>query len=226
MLTRTTLVASLALVPALALSACGSDSDNQIASPSDSSGTCSYPSSGPAARPVKAPGTEPTATGEVAATIKTNVGNLAITLDGKAAPCTVNSFLSLAAQDFFDDTPCPRIADGPGFAMLQCGDPTGTTGGGPGYTVPDEVTGDETYPAGTLAMANTGAPNSGGSQFFLVFGDTQLSPDYTVFGHLAPAGIKILKAVGAKGDDGSNPAGGGHPNQPVTIEDVAVSATK
>ncbi|TCJ23395.1 peptidylprolyl isomerase [Nocardioides jejuensis] len=224
MLTRTALAAaSLVLIPAAALTACGSDTDAQKAPTSAGDATCSYPSSGQAARDVKAPSSEPTVDNAVSATIKTNVGDLGITLDGKATPCTVNSFLSLAKQGFYDDTSCPRLANTPGFGMLQCGDPTGTTSGGPGYTIPDEITGKETYPAGTIAMANTGQPDSGGSQFFLVFADSSLTPDYTVFGHLDAAAIKILKGVGAKGDDGSNPYGGGKPNQPVTITDVVVS---
>ena len=90
--------------------------------------------------------------------------------------------------------------------MLQCGDPTATGAGGPGYRFNDELTGTETYPAGTVAMANSG-PNTNGSQFFLVFGDTQLSPDYTVFGTIDAAGIAALKQIAAQGTDDSQGSG-------------------
>ena len=101
--------------------------------------------------------------------LKTDSGNLAVELDGAEKPCTVGSFLSLAEQGYYEGSGCHRMADAPGFAFLQCGDPTGTGAGGPGYTIPDEITGEETYPAGTIAMANTGAPDSGGGQFFMIF---------------------------------------------------------
>src|SRR5690606_21777336 len=111
------------------------------------------------------PPAEPTASGTVPATIRTSAGDLAVSLDADAAPCTVNSFLSLAQQGYFDETPCHRLTTS-GIFVLQCGDPTGTGTGGPGYEFPDELTGSETYPAGTLAMANAG-PDTNGSQFFV-----------------------------------------------------------
>ncbi len=82
--------------------------------------------------------------------------------------------------------------------MLQCGDPTGTGTGGPGYSFDDELSGKETYPAGTLAMANAG-PNTNGSQFFIVYDDTQLPPAYAVFGQLDAASVKIVAEVAEKG---------------------------
>lgn len=227
-------LATLAALSALTLAACsdsgddtaGTDTEANESSQADSSGadevTCDYPTDGQEpARQVEAPPSEPTASGKVQVTIRTNVGDLNATLDAEDAPCTVNSFVSLAEQDFYDDTPCPRIASAPGIGILQCGDPTGTTGGGPGYSFADELTGSETYPAGTLAMANAG-PDTNGSQFFLVFADSKFDPLYTTFGTIDPASIKVLEKVGAKGDDGSNPAGGGKPNQPVDIQDVVV----
>jgi peptidyl-prolyl cis-trans isomerase B (cyclophilin B) len=180
-----------------------------------------YSEDGVPAREVKLPPSKPAYDGDVAVTMKTTVGDLHLTLDAKNAPCAVNSFVSLAKQGFYDKTPCPRLASVATFGLLQCGDPTGTTSGGPGYAFGDELTGLETYQAGTLAMANAG-PNTNGSQFFLVFNDSSLSPDYTVFGHIDAAGIKLLKSVGAKGDDGSNPAGGGKPKQPVDISSIVV----
>ena len=112
----------------------------------------------------------------------------------------------------------------PGFGVLQCGDPTGTGSGGPTYRYRQEVTPDTTYPRGTVAMANTGQPDSTGSQFFLCFAPTQLSPDYTVVGKVDQAALEVLDAIAAAGDDGSlDPSpGGGAPNLPVTITGVTV----
>lgn len=109
-------------------------------------------------------------------------GEVTITLDRSAAPCTVNSFLALAEQGYFDDTTCHRLVD-TGIFVLQCGDPTATGMGGPGYVFDDELTGDETYPPGTVAMANAG-PDTNGSQFFMVWAETELPASYTVFGTL------------------------------------------
>lgn len=220
----------------LTLAGCGNEGDDAPAdtasdttneSPSESAAagettTCEYPSDGQQpAREVEAPDAEAKADGTVAATITTNFGDIGLTLDAAATPCTVNSFVSLAEQGFYDDTPCPRIGDQEGFGILQCGDPTGTGSGGAGYSFADELTGDETYPAGTLAMANAG-PDTNGSQFFLVFRDSQFQPAYTVFGSIDEAGIKVLTDIAAEGNDNSNPAGGGAPNKEVTIEKVTV----
>lgn len=222
-------LAIMAAVSMLTLAACSDDGGDDAAG-TDAAGssqapddvTCDYPTDGQEpARPVDAPPSEPTVSGKVEVTFKTNVGDLNATLDAEDAPCTVNSFVSLAEQDFYDDTPCPRVVSGTDFGILQCGDPTGTTSGGPGYSFADELSGSETYPAGTLAMANGGA-DTNGSQFFFVFTESNLDPLYTTFGTFDQASIKILKQVGAKGNDGSNPAGGGKPNQPVTFKDVIV----
>lgn len=187
-------------------------------------GDCVYSPTGNAAREVDPPSTTPKFDGDVNATISTTAGDLPLVLDAAHAPCTVNSFVSLAEQGFYDDTPCPRLATSPGFVLLQCGDPTGTGTGGPGYNVPDEYSPDETYPAGTLAMANAGTPNSGGSQFFVCIEDTQLPPSYTAFGQVDAEGIKALEKVAEGGDDGSHPAGGGKPNIAVDITKVTVDS--
>jgi peptidyl-prolyl cis-trans isomerase B (cyclophilin B) len=158
------------------------------------------------------------------ATIVTSVGTLHMTLTGTSKPCTVASFVSLAKQGYFTNTSCHRLGNQKGFQFLQCGDPTGTGTGGPGYTIPDEITGSETYKAGTLAMANTGQPDSGGSQFFMVYGDSQFPPNYTVFGQLDAASISILAKVGAAGTGPVDPnAGGGAPKEKVTFESVTIS---
>ena len=198
-----------------------SESTSESSEPAAGATTCEYPSDGQEpARKVDAPDAE-APSGTVSATMTTNFGDIGLTLDADAAPCTVNSFVSLAEQGFYDDTPCPRIGDQDGFGILQCGDPTGTGSGGAGYSFADELSGDETYPAGTLAMANAG-PDTNGSQFFLVFRDSQFPPSYTVFGTIDETGLKTIEAIAAEGNDGANPAGGGTPNKAVTIEKVTV----
>ncbi|MDQ1706152.1 MAG: peptidyl-prolyl cis-trans isomerase [Frankiaceae bacterium] len=155
------------------------------------------------------------------ATIVTNCGTIVVALDGKQAPHTVNSFAFLAGHHFFDHSPCHRLTTS-GIFVLQCGDPTGTGRGGPGYTIPDENLKGAAYPAGTVAMANTGQPHSGGSQFFIVYADTALPPAYTPFGRVVE-GLDLVRAVAAKGADNSNGPGDGAPVQPVVIESFTVA---
>jgi peptidyl-prolyl cis-trans isomerase B (cyclophilin B) len=156
--------------------------------------------------------------------VRTNLGELTLTLDRTATPCAAASLVHLTEQGFFDDTPCHREVDSEGLRVLQCGDPTGTGAGGPTYTSPTEVTGAETYPRGTVAMANSGQ-GVDGSQFFLVWDDSQLPPAYTVVGTVDEAGLAVLDEVAANGNDGSlDPSpGGGAPTVPVTIESVTVA---
>lgn len=221
-------LAAFAVLALLLLTGCGSsDSEGDDAGSNGSdtsseaaSGTCSYPAdSQSGAKDVNAPDEEPQAKGKVKATIATNAGDLAVTLDADGAPCTVNSFLSLAKQKYFADTDCHRLTT-EGIFVLQCGDPSGTGSGGPGYSFADELDGSETYPAGTLAMANSG-PNTNGSQFFVVYDDSSLPPDYTVFGSLDEASTKTVADIAAKGTDSG--AGDGAPKQKVTITEVAVA---
>ena len=180
-------------------------------------GSCTYnPDGMDPAKEVDPPPAEPAETGEVDVTLDTTVGAIKATLDAGTTPCTVNSFLSLAGQDYFDKTKCHRLTT-QGIFVLQCGDPTGTGMGGPGYQYDDELSGSETYGAGTLAMANAG-PGTNGSQFFIVFEDSQLPPSYTVFGKVDAAGIKTVQKVAAKGTESGTPDG--PPKQPVTINDV------
>ncbi|HVV76026.1 MAG TPA: peptidylprolyl isomerase [Mycobacteriales bacterium] len=161
------------------------------------------------------------------ATIVTNCGTIVVSLDGKHAPHTVNSFAFLAGKGYFDDTPCHRLTTSDIF-VLQCGDPTGTGSGGPGYAFKDEYLNDPalgkpdatdtvTYPAGIVAMANSG-PNTNGSQFFLVYKDSPLGPNYTPFGRIT-AGLDVVDRIAAAG---SNPQGDGAPVQPVVIESFKV----
>ncbi len=179
-----------------------------------SGASCTYSDARAAAKDVEAPSTTAAYDGTVEATLVTNRGDVGLTLNAAAAPCTVNSFTSLASQAYFDDTSCHRLTTA-GIFVLQCGDPDGTGAGGPGYSFPDELSGSETYPAGTLAMANAG-PNTNGSQFFLVYDDSPLPASYTVFGEVDPDGLEVLTAVAAEGtaDGGTD----GAPAEPVDIE--------
>ncbi|MFG2697496.1 peptidylprolyl isomerase [Kitasatospora sp. NPDC048407] len=153
------------------------------------------------------------------ATLDTSVGKVTLSLDAKKAPHTVNSFVFLAGQQYFDGSTCHRLTTD-GIFVLQCGDPTGTGRGGPGYQFQDENLTGATYPAGTVAMANAGA-NTNGSQFFLVYKDTQLPPQYTPFGKIT-GGLDVLQKVAEAGVKGG--ATDGPPATPVDLK--AVTATK
>ncbi|MBA8795530.1 peptidyl-prolyl cis-trans isomerase B (cyclophilin B) [Friedmanniella endophytica] len=216
-------VATLAAAVLVGLVGCGTVPSGSSApgagSPAGADGgkTCTYTPSGSAAKKVSLPPTTGVAdTGSVQYAIKTNDGTITIAMDRSATPCTINSFVSLARQQYFDDTRCHRLTTA-GILVLQCGDPTATGSGGPGYRFPDELTGKETYPAGTVAMANAG-PDTNGSQFFLVYGDSQLDPNYTVFGTMDAAGLAVVKKIAEAGTaDGSYD---GQPKNPVEILSV------
>jgi peptidyl-prolyl cis-trans isomerase B (cyclophilin B) len=193
---------------------------------------CQYPaSSDPAAKPVKPPrtGKIPTDPAQVSASMSTSQGNIGLMLANNESPCTVNSFASLAGQKFFDGTKCHRLTTSDTLGVLQCGDPKGDGTGGPGYQFANEYPTDQyppndpkaqqpvLYPRGTLAMANAG-PGTNGSQFFLVYKDSQLPPQYTVFGTIQPDGLATLDKI-AKG----GVAGGGDDGPPtaeVTIKSL------
>ena len=189
--------------------------------PTNPSGAaCEYPAGGEAAKPADPPATTAAYSGTVPVTIETSVGDLAASLDASTAPCTVNSFTSLASQGYFDGTSCHRLTTS-GISVLQCGDPTGTGAGGPGYTFGDELSGSETYPAGTLAMANAG-PGTNGSQFFVVYADTDLPPSYTVFGSIDADSVATVAKVAEAGTDDRNGPGDGAPKTKVDLEFVDV----
>jgi peptidyl-prolyl cis-trans isomerase B (cyclophilin B) len=187
---------------------------------------CTYkPSAEPAAKTAKAPANgKVKASGTSAVTMNTSIGELQLTLDSNLAPCTVNSFLSLVGQKYFDSTTCHRMTVGAGLQVLQCGDPSGSGSGGPGYTFNDEVFPQLKYGRGTLAMANSGA-NTNGSQFFIVYGDgSGLDPAYTAFGTVDATGLKAIDKVA---NAGVIPEGGptdGHPATPVNITTVTAAA--
>jgi peptidyl-prolyl cis-trans isomerase B (cyclophilin B) len=135
----------------------------------------------------------------------------------------VNSFVFLAVKKYFNKTHCHRLTTS-GIFVLQCGDPTGTGSGGPGYKFDDENLTGATYPAGTVAMANSG-PNTNGSQFFLVYKDsTQLQPKYTPFGTIV-SGLNIIQNVAKAGSDNANGPGDGHPKKKVVIKSVSIKKT-
>lgn len=185
---------------------------------------CQYPATTePAVKPARPPrtGTVPTEPAIVTASITTDRGNIGIDLANGQAPCTVNNFASLAQQGFFDDTPCHRLTTGE-LSVLQCGDPSGTGTGGPGYQFPNEYPTNQyrlsdpalrtpvVYPRGTVASANAGT-GTNGSQFFFVYGDSLLPPTYTVFGTIDETGLATVDRIAAGGI-----AGGGEDGKPAT----------
>ena len=177
---------------------------------------CTWTKGGTAARTVSVPSTTtPPKSGSTVVHVKTTQGAMTFTLNRTAAPCTVESFVSLVTQKYYDNTPCHRLTTS-GIYVLQCGDPTGTGSGGPGYTIPDEYKPTDKFTAGVIAMANTGSPNTGGSQFFIVYKNTSLPPQYTIFGTVT-AGLDVVTKVAAKGTNNANGAGDGKPNLPITI---------
>ncbi|ORW87869.1 peptidylprolyl isomerase [Mycobacterium sp. IEC1808] len=193
---------------------------------------CQYPaSSDAAAKQVKPPrtGKVPTDPAQVSASMATSQGNIGLMLANNESPCTVNSFASLIGQKYFDGTKCHRLTTSDTLGVLQCGDPKGDGTGGPGYQFANEYPTDQyppndpkaqqpvVYPRGTLAMANAG-PGTNGSQFFMVYKDSQLPPQYTVFGTIQADGLAVLDKIAKAGV-----AGGGEDGAPaseVTIKSL------
>ncbi len=165
--------------------------------------------------------------------LTTSAGPITIRFDAERAPCTVQSMAFLAGEGFFDNTVCHRISTTQGLQVLQCGDPAGNGTGGPGYVVPDEFPtglppapqGGELvlYERGTVAMANAG-PGTTGSQFFLVYGDSTLPPEYTLFGTVDEPGLATLDRIAAAGvGQGGNSPQDGPPASPVRIQTATVA---
>ena len=144
--------------------------------------------------------------------LRTNLGPIPLTLDRAQAPCTVQNFLHLVRHRFYDRTICHRLTAYPTLKVLQCGDPTGTGEGGPGYQFKDELPTDlppapndptgahRVYARATVAMANAG-PDTNGSQFFLVYADSVLRPNYSIFGNVDRPGLRTLDRIAAGGVD-------------------------
>jgi cyclophilin family peptidyl-prolyl cis-trans isomerase len=154
------------------------------------------------------------------ATVKTDLGSIVIALDAKGAPQTVNNFVFLAQHHFFDCAIFLRVI--PGF-VDQTGDPTGTGSGGPGYTIPDELPATasnpaDQYPLGSVAMANTGQPHTGGSQWFIVAGSQgeSLGAKYSLFGHVT-SGLSVAEKINAQGSASGVPPDVTHRMLKVTI---------
>ncbi|MCX2184059.1 peptidylprolyl isomerase [Streptomyces sp. SKN60] len=229
---NTVIASSLAVVLAAGLAVWASvalTGDDKNDTKSDSAASASGT---PSAEPTPSGQPEPAMSIDQKATytmaLKTNVGDIKVTMDAAKAPHTVNSFKHLADKKYFDGTKCHRLTTS-GIFVLQCGDPKGDGTGGPGYSIPDEnlnglgkagQDGSVTFPKGTVAMANAG-PNTGGSQFFLVYKDTKLPPNYTPFGTFDADGLKVVEDVAKAGVQGG--AGDGAPQKAVTIEKATVA---
>jgi len=205
------------------------------ATPGVTHGPCQYTATpdDPAVRPVGLP-PDPRHTpdhGKLLVLLITNKGIIDLTLERAKAPCTVQSFVHLIRHAFYDATICHRLTAYPTLKVLQCGDPSGTGEGGPGYRYQDELPTDlqpwpddptgqrKIYPRGTLAMANAG-PDTNGSQFFLVQTDSRLFPNYSIFGSIGRTGLATLDRIAAAGiaPTPEDPAPiDGAPAQPVRI---------
>lgn len=188
-------------------------------------------------------------TGTVDWTLKTNLGEIPITLDRSSAACNVNALISLTENKYYDGTDCHRLAESAKLHVLQCGDPTRTGAGAPGWTSPDEnptdlkpgeinpqmlqlgMTPPVIYPRGTVAIANrndeqSGVTNTGSAQFFIVTKDSELQPTLSVVGKVDEAGMKIVDKVVAGGID-PGPVGtptSGFPKIPLKIESASISS--
>jgi peptidyl-prolyl cis-trans isomerase B (cyclophilin B) len=164
--------------------------------------------------------------------LTTNFGDIGFELAPDKAPCTVRSITHLVNEGFYDGGSCHRLTTSEGLKVLQCGDPNGDGSGGPGYTIPDEPPTDllptptdpsiVVYPRGTVAMAKTQEPDSGGSQFFLVYADSTLPPEYTVFGTLDAGGLATVETIAANGVEPANSPEDGAPAEAVEIERASV----
>ena len=154
------------------------------------------------------------------AVVTTNMGTYSAVLDATKAPGAVNNFVSLARNKYFDGTTCHRAI--PGF-MVQCGDPTATGSGGPGYKFADEFPATGEYKIGSLAMANSGA-NTNGSQFFVITGDqgVSLPPNYTLFGQVTDGLDSTVAALDAAGNDDPS-SNGVPPLTEITIESITIT---
>jgi cyclophilin family peptidyl-prolyl cis-trans isomerase len=147
------------------------------------------------------------------ATLDTNHGEIVIEFDPERSPLTVNNFVFLANEGFYDGVVFHRVIEN---FMIQGGDPTGTGRGGPGYKFRDEIEGSGEYSRGTVAMANAG-PNTNGSQFFIVHKDTGLPHSYTIFGKVA-SGLEAVDSIAGSDTDASD-----RPRDDVVINRVTIT---
>lgn len=218
-------------VPLVAQPVSGDKIPMQRTTPLGDTVACEYPADGTAARPVDTPPTENVAAkGKVTITLKTNMGDIPMELDRSISPCGVNAIETMAKSGYFNDTVCHRITGG-GLNVLQCGDPTGTGTGGPGFKFAGEWPVKDAdldantpmiYPKGSIAMANPSDPDANGSQFFLNWADSQLPPQYTVLGSMTDAGTKVVEDIAAKGIQGGGTSDG-TPAEEVRIQTAEVA---
>jgi peptidyl-prolyl cis-trans isomerase B (cyclophilin B) len=204
-------------------SASPSASGDPTPSPSAAPGECAYtPVAEQGSKDVGVPPADGFDKKPRTATIKLNTGTVEFETFSDKAPCTVGSLVHLAGKKYFDGTKCHRLTTGEGLKVLQCGDPTGTGAGGPGYQMAEENLDGATYKAGTVAMAKAQAPGSTGSQFFLVYADSTLPPEYTPLGKITK-GLDVLQKIADAGtaDGGTD----GAPKSDVLIETLTVKAT-
>lgn len=188
---------------------------------------CTTPPAGPTAIKTRGLPDQKTAAGKhFTAVVTTNCGPITLSLDGTKAPQTVASFVALAKSGYFAASPCHRLTTA-GIYVLQCGDPLGGRGTGPGYSYGIEnAPKDGKYPTGTLAMARTSDPHSNADQFFIVYKDSTLPTDgggYSIFGTVT-GGMDIVDKIAAAGASGGT--GDGAPNAPISILSVAVTEKK
>ncbi|GAA2538245.1 peptidylprolyl isomerase [Winogradskya consettensis] len=172
-------------------------------------------------------------TGKDTLTMDTSLGAITATVDLAKAPCTGAAFSYLASKKFWDGTKCHRLTT-EGIKVLQCGDPSAkgkgyrdTDGtGGPSFRYAEEnlpTNASPAYPKGTIAMAKTSSPSSTGSQFFIVYADTDLPAEYTVLGTITK-GMDIVEKVAKAGTDNANGQGDGHPKTEVDIKTFTMAA--
>jgi cyclophilin family peptidyl-prolyl cis-trans isomerase len=215
-------------VAALLVAGCGSETSSDVPASSSSASSSSASSDVSADCPpvdgaaeqvrefddAPPPCLEPGASYE--ATVTTNMGEFTIAIDPETAPVAANNFVFLARYQYFDDTVCHRII--PNF-VVQCGDPTGTGTGGPGYTIVDEPPAPGQYQIGSIAMAKTAAPDSAGSQFFIITGSdgAALPPEYALFGQVIDGLDTTVEAMAAAGTPD------GVPSEPVEIQSIRIS---
>jgi peptidyl-prolyl cis-trans isomerase B (cyclophilin B) len=230
--------------PSASATATASASASTVAEPATH---CTYATSGvaAAAKKVSVPPAAPNYKATYTAAIHTNLGTIDMNLLNSKATCTVNSFVHLATAGYFNASQCHRLVNSGGLYLLQCGDPTAKAStkltcstaanapgsGGPGYEFASEnlptaasSSASVTYAAGSVAMANSGTATSNGSQFFLVFKNTTLGPDYTPFATIT-SGLDILQKVANAGTSCSYSAGGGAPKEKVIINSVTIKQT-
>jgi len=200
---------------------------------------CNYTAATSAAKKVSLPPTAPDYTASYQATLNTNLGKITVNLLNDKATCTVNSFVHLAQAGYFDNTQCHRLLTS-GIFVLQCGDPYATAAtklscsstskigtGTPGYDFASENLKGAKYPAGTVAMANSGSATTNGSQFFIVFKDSSsgLTASYTPFATVS-SGLGIVQNVAKDGYSCQYAqSGGGAPKKKVIIDSVTIKKT-